>query len=109
MILPFLIILGVGQGVELIGSSKFGQVQERVPGTRYLLTDRKMSAVLLDVAPEHRTEQCSLRFRPCDRFWNQGSDTCRQALKERNVCPYTIEGRSFSSTRFGMMFLVIYI
>ena len=47
----------------------------------------KMNAVPLDVAPERRTERCSPRLRPGDRFWNQVSDTCRQALRERNVGP----------------------
>ena len=55
--------------------------------TLYLHKKRKMSAVPLDVAPERRTERCSPRFRPGDRFWSQVSDTCRQALRERNVGP----------------------
>ena len=46
-----------------------------------------MSAVPLDVAPERRTERYSPRFRPGDRFWSQVSDTCRPALRERNVSP----------------------
>ena len=53
----------------------------------YLHTKMKISAVPLDVAPERRTERCSPRFRPGDRFWNRGSDTCRQAGRERNVGP----------------------
>ena len=44
-------------------------------------------AVPQDVVPERRTKRCSPRFRPGDRFWNQVSDTCRQALRERNVGP----------------------
>ena len=59
-----------------------------------------MSAVPLDVAPERRTERCCPRFRPGDRFWNQDSDTCRQAVRERSVGPQTIRDRSLSSTRF---------
>ena len=55
--------------------------------TLYLHKKRKMSAVPLDVAPERRTERCSPRSRPGDRFWSQVSDTCRQALRERNVGP----------------------
>ena len=55
--------------------------------TLYLHKKRKMSAVPLDVAPERRTKRCSPRFRPGDRFWSQVSDTCRQALRERNVGP----------------------
>ena len=46
-----------------------------------------MSAVPLDVAPERRTKRCSPRFRPGGRSWSQVSDTCRQALRERNVGP----------------------
>ena len=46
-----------------------------------------MSTVPLDVAPERRTERCSPRFRPGDRFWSQVSDACRQAVRERNVGP----------------------
>ena len=42
-----------------------------------------MSAVPLDVAPKLRTKRCSPRFRPGGRFWNQVSDTCRQAGRER--------------------------
>ena len=53
--------------------------------TLYLQKKRKMSAVPLDVAPERRTKRCSPRFRPGGRFWSQVSDTCRQALRERNV------------------------
>ena len=45
------------------------------------------SAVPLDAVPERRTKRCSPRFRPGDRFWSQVSDTCRQALRERNVGP----------------------
>ena len=55
--------------------------------TLYLHKKRKMSAVPLDVAPERRTKRCSPRFRPGDRFWSQVSDTCRQALRDRNVGP----------------------
>ena len=55
--------------------------------TLYLHKKRKMSTVPLDVAPERRTKRCSPRFRPGDRFWSQVSDTCRQALRERNVGP----------------------
>ena len=55
--------------------------------TLHLHKKSKMNAVPLDVAPERRTEPCSPRFRPGDRFWNQVSDTCRQALRERNVGP----------------------
>ena len=49
--------------------------------------DKKLSVVPLDVAPERRTKRCSPRFRPGGRFWNQVSDTCRQAGRERNVGP----------------------
>ena len=49
--------------------------------------ESKMSSVPLDAVPERRTERCSPRFRPGDRFWSQVSDTCRQALRERNVGP----------------------
>ena len=55
--------------------------------TLYLYEERKISAVPLDAVPERRTERCSPRFRPGDRFWSQVSDTCRQALRERNVGP----------------------
>ena len=55
--------------------------------TLHLHKKSKMNAVPLDVAPEHRTERCSPRFRPGGRFWNQVSDTCRQALRGRNVGP----------------------
>ena len=55
--------------------------------TLYLHKEIKISAVPLDVAPERRTERCSPRFRPGDRFWNQVSAACRQALRERNVGP----------------------
>ena len=55
--------------------------------TLHLHKKSKMNAVPLDVAPERRTERCSPRFRPGDRFWNQVSDTCRQVLRERNVGP----------------------
>ena len=44
-------------------------------------------AVPLDVVPERRTKRCSPRFRPGGRFWNQVSDTCCQAGRERNVGP----------------------
>ena len=44
-------------------------------------------AVPLDAVPERRTKRCSPRFRPGGRFWNQASDTCRQAVRERNVGP----------------------
>ena len=43
--------------------------------------------VPLDVAPERRTKRRSPRFRPGGRLWNQGSDTCRQAVRERSVGP----------------------
>ena len=46
-----------------------------------------MSAVPLDVVPERRTKRCTPRFRSGDRFWSQGSDTCWQAVRERNVGP----------------------
>ena len=55
--------------------------------TLHLHKKSKMNAGLLDVAPERRTERCSPRFRPGDRFWSQVSDNCRQALRERNVGP----------------------
>ena len=55
--------------------------------TLYLHKEIKISAVPLDVAPERRPERCSPRFRPGDRFWNQVSDACGQALRERNVGP----------------------
>ena len=48
---------------------------------------KKLSAVPLDVAPERCTKRCSPRFRPGGRFWSQVSDTCRQAVRERNVGP----------------------
>jgi len=41
-------------------------------------------AVPLDVVPERRTEWSSPRFRLAFRV-SQGSDTCRQAVKEKNV------------------------
>ena len=43
---------------------------------------RKLTAVTLDV-PNY----ASPRFRPVDRFWSQGSDICRQAVRERNLDP----------------------
>ena len=55
--------------------------------TLYLHKKWKIGAVPLDVAPERRTERCSPRFRPGDRFWSQVSNTGRQALRERNVGP----------------------
>ena len=61
--------------------------KKKIPEALDLHKDRKMSAVPLDVAPERRTERCSPRFRPGDRFWSQVSDTCRQAVRERNVGP----------------------
>ena len=60
------------------------QKQNKTP---HLHKKRKMSAVPLDVAPERRTKRCSPRFRPGDHFWSQVLDTCRQALRERNVGP----------------------
>ena len=48
-----------------------------------------MKTVPLDVAPERRTKRCSPRFRPGGRFWSQDSHTCRQAVRERGVGPYT--------------------
>ena len=45
------------------------------------------ATVPLDLVPERRTERCSPRFRPGGRFWSQVSDTCRQAVRERNVGP----------------------
>ena len=44
-------------------------------------------AQYLNGAPEGRTERRSPRFRPDDRFWSNGSDTCRQAVRDRNVGP----------------------
>ena len=44
-------------------------------------------AVPLNAVPERLTERCSPRFRPVHRFWNQVSDTCRQAVRKRNVGP----------------------
>ena len=55
--------------------------------TYYLHNEQKMTTVPLDVAPERRTKRCSPRFQPGGRFWNQGSDTCRQAVRERIVGP----------------------
>ena len=48
---------------------------------------KKLSTVPLDVAPERCTKRCSPRFRPEGRFWSQASDTCCQAVSERNVGP----------------------
>ena len=45
------------------------------------------STLPLNVVPERRTEGLSPRFRPCDRFWSQVSDACRQTVRERNVGP----------------------
>ena len=59
-------------------------MQKRVSRTHYLDKKKKMTAVPLDVAPERRTERYSPRFRPGDRFWSHGSETCRQAAKEIN-------------------------
>ena len=53
----------------------------------YYHKKKKLSAVPLDVSPERCTKRCSPRFRPGGRFWNQVSDTCRQAVRERNVGP----------------------
>ena len=64
-----------GGGIELIGSGKLAHAQERVPRTRDLHKERKMSAVPLDAVPGRRTERCSPRFRPGDRFRNKGSVT----------------------------------
>ena len=62
-------------------------VQKRVPKTHDLHKKQKMKTVPLDMAPERRTKRCSPRFRPGGRFWNQVSDTCRQAGREGNVSP----------------------
>ena len=62
-------------------------VQKRVPKTHDLHKKQKMKTVPLDMAPERRTKRCSPRFRPGGRFWNQVSDTCRQAVRERSVGP----------------------
>ena len=48
---------------------------------------KKLSAVPLDVGPGRFTKRCSPRFRPRVCFWSQVSDTCRQAVRERNVGP----------------------
>ena len=48
-------------------------------------TKKKLSTVPLDVVPERCAKRCSPRFRPGGRFWSQVSDTCRQAVRERNV------------------------
>ena len=72
---------------EQISSRKLALAKKRLLRTYHLHKETRMSAVPLDVAPERRTKQCSPRFRPGDRFWNQVSDTCRQALRERNVGP----------------------
>ena len=80
----------VGQhGENLLGNlfRKPVPVQKRGPKTHYLHKKQKMITVPLDVAPERRTKRCSPRFRPGGRFWNQGSDTCRQAVRERSVGP----------------------
>ena len=61
------------------------QKQKQKKKTLYLHKKRKISALPLEVAPESRAERCSPRFRPGGRFWNKGSDTCRQAVRERNV------------------------
>ena len=45
------------------------------------------ATVPLDMVPERRTKRCSPRFRPGGRFWNQVSDTCCQAGRERIVAP----------------------
>ena len=68
----FPIILEVGRGIESIGSKKFAHAQERVLRTRYLHKEREMCAVPLDAVLDRRAERCSPRFRPGDRFWNQG-------------------------------------
>ena len=62
-------------------------VQKREPKTNHLHKKQKMKTVPLDVAPERRTKRCSPRFRPGGCFWNQGSDTCRKAVRERSVGP----------------------
>ena len=49
--------------------------------------NKQMYAVSLDVALERRTKRCSPRFLPGYRFWIKGSDTCRQAVRERKVGP----------------------
>ena len=63
--------------------------------------NNKLRAVPLDVAPERRTKRWSPRFRPGGRFWSQVSDTCRQAVRERNVGPQTMCDRSLSSTQLN--------
>ena len=67
--------------------------------------------VTLDMVPERRTERLSLRFRPEGRFWNQVSDTCRQAGREKNVGPCTIHDRSLSPTQlyYYLVAIPIYI
>ena len=61
--------------------------KKREPKTHYLHKKQKMRTVPLDVAPERRTKRCSPRFRPGAHFWNHGSHTCRQAMRERSVAP----------------------
>ena len=63
----------------MVGSSALRKARMRKQNTK--------SAVPLDAVPERRTKRCSPRFRPGGRFWNQGSDTCGQAVRERNVGP----------------------
>ena len=82
---------------------------KRAPKTHYLHKRRKMRTVPLDVAPERRTKGCTPRFRPGGRFWNQSSDTCRQAGRERGVGLETMCDKSLSSTRFNLLWHVISI
>ena len=82
--------LTLGQhGEKWLGNlfRKPDSVQKRQAKTHHLHKKQKMRTVPLDVAPELRTKRCSPRFRPGGRFWNQGSDTCRQAVRERSVGP----------------------
>ena len=48
------------------------------PGKLYLHKKRKMSTAPLDAGLERRTEECSPRSRPGDRFWSQSSPIAKQ-------------------------------
>lgn len=67
--------------IELIGSKKIAHAQERVPRTRDLHKERKMSAVPRDAVPERRTERRSPRFWPRFRYLTPGRE------EEENSAP----------------------
>ena len=63
-------------------------VRNKVLGRLRMRKQNAKRTVPLDVVPERRTERDVPRdFGPVIAFVSQGSDTCRQAGRERNVGP----------------------